>query len=76
MMTEANRIILLSEVLESKLRKERELEYYQKELIRIQERIGHLTADLNLTKIIIDMIEREQVKEIQPQLERQEHDTH
>ena len=37
MMTKENRIILLSEVLESKLRKERELEYYQAELIRIQE---------------------------------------
>jgi len=64
MMTKENRIILLSEVLESKLRKERELEYYQRELIRIQERIGQLSQDLNLTKIIIDMIETETVKTI------------
>jgi hypothetical protein len=64
MMTKENRIILLSEVLESKLRKERELEYYQAELIRIQERIGQLSQDLNLTKIIIDMIETETVKTI------------
>ena len=63
-MTKENRIILLSEVLESKLRKERELEYYQAELIRIQERIGQLSQDLNLTKIIIDMIETETVKTI------------
>lgn len=64
MMTKENRIILLSEVLESKLRKERELEYYQRELARIQERIGMLNQDLNLTKIIIDMIETETVKTI------------
>ena len=64
MMTKENRIILFSEVLESKLRKERELEYYQRELARIQERIGMLNQDLNLTKIIIDMIETETVKTI------------
>ena len=64
MMTKENRIILLSEVLESKLRKERELEYYQRELVRIQERIGMLNQDLNLTKVIIEMIETETVKTI------------
>ena len=64
MMTKENRIILLSEVLESKLRKERELEYYQRELARIQERIGKLNQDLNLTKVIIEMIETETVKTI------------
>jgi len=64
MMTKENRIILLSEVLESKLRKERELEYYQRELTRIQERIGMLNQDLNLTKVIIEMIETETVKTI------------
>ena len=64
MMTKEKRIILLSEVLESKLRKERELEYYQRELVRIQERIGHLHQDLNLTKVIIEMIETETVKTI------------
>lgn len=64
MMTKENRIILLSEVLESKLRKERELEYYQRELARIQERIGMLNQDLNLTKVIIEMIETETVKTI------------
>ena len=64
MMTKENRIILLSEVLESKLRKERELEYYQRELNRIQERIGMLNQDLNLTKVIIEMIEAETVKTI------------
>lgn len=63
-MKHQNRIIHLSEVLESKLRKERELEYYQRELIRIQERIGNLHQDLNLTKVIIEMIETETVKTI------------
>ena len=59
------KIILLSEVLESKIRKEQELEYYQAELVRIQERIGYLSKELDLTKLIIDMIEHEQVKDLQ-----------
>lgn len=63
-MTASGRIILLSEVLESKIRKEQELEYYQKELVRIQERIGYLSKELDLTKLIIDMIEHEQVKDL------------
>ena len=58
------KIILLSEVFESKIRKEQELEYYQKELIKIQERIGYLSKELDLTKLIIDMIEHEKVQEI------------
>ena len=58
------KIILLSEIIESKVRKEQELEYYTKELYRIQERIGYLNKELDLTKLIIDMIEHEQVKDI------------
>ena len=58
------KIILLHEVIESKVRKEKELEYYTQELMRIQERIGYLSKELDLTKLIIDMIEHEQVKDI------------
>ena len=64
MMTNEKKIILLSEILESKVRKEKELEFYTKELYRIQQRIAHLNSDLNLTKLIIEMIETEQVKDI------------
>ncbi len=63
-MISESKIILLSDIIESKVRKEQELEYYQTELIRIQERIGYLSKELNLTKLIIDMIETEQVKDI------------
>lgn len=70
-MTE-RKIILLSEVLESKIRKEQELEYYQKELIKIQERIGYLSKELDLTKLIIDMIEHEKVQEIKTLAKQEE----
>ena len=66
------KIILLSEVLESKIRKEQELEYYQKELIKIQERIGYLSKELDLTKLIIDMIEHEKVQEIKALAKQEE----
>lgn len=58
------KIILLSEIIESKVRKEKELEYYTKELYRIQQRIAHLHTELDLTKLIIDMIETENVVDI------------
>lgn len=69
------KIILLHEVIESKVRKEKELEYYTQELIRIQERIGYLSKELDLTKLIIDMIEHEQVKDIKEyMLEEKQYD--
>jgi len=67
------KIILLHEVIESKVRKEKELEYYTQELIRIQERIGYLSKELDLTKLIIDMIEHEQVKDIKEYMLEEKH---
>lgn len=64
-MTKEQKIILLSEFIETKLRKEQELEYYQKELVRITEKIGFLNKELNLTKLIIDMIDHERVLDIE-----------
>jgi len=59
------KIILLSDIVESKVRKEKELAYYQKELIEITSKIERLNYDLNLTQLIIDMIESDGIKDIQ-----------
>lgn len=62
------RIILISEFLEQKLRKEQELEYYEKELAELQRKIGYLRREVSLTNTIIDMIKTEQVQDFREQL--------
>lgn len=59
------KIILLSDIVESKVRKEKELAYYQNQLIEITSKIESLNYDLNLTQLIIDMIENDGIKDIQ-----------
>ena len=57
-------IILLSDVIESKIRKEQELEYYQKELEKLVEIMGWIRKEIDVTNIIIDIISNETVLEI------------
>jgi len=64
-MTDENgNIILLSDVIESKVIKEKELEFYRDQLADIQRKIAFLETDLNLTKKIITMIETETVVQV------------
>ena len=57
-------IILLQDVLESRERKEKELEYYREKLEEIEQKMYWLKRDLDVTNIIIDMIETETVPKI------------
>ena len=63
-MTKSDKIILLSDVFSSRLRKEQELARYEKELERIQREISYLEFDLNLTNTIITLIEEERVHDL------------
>ena len=45
-------------------RKEKELEYYLKELEELQTKIGYLTREVGLTNQIIDMIKKEQIYDV------------
>ena len=60
-MSEEQRIILISDFIEQKLRKEQELEYYLKELDELQRKIGYLRREVDLTNTIITMIKCEQI---------------
>ncbi len=62
---EKQTIILLSDIIESKVRKEKELAYYQKELIEIQTKISELSNDLSLTQLIINMLEADNITDIE-----------
>lgn len=61
---ENSNIVSLTDVLESKIVKERELEYYYEQLREIQRKIAFLETDLNLTKQIILMIQADCVVKI------------
>jgi uncharacterized protein with HEPN domain len=63
-MSEEGRIIVLTDLIEQKLRKEKEIEFYQKQLLEFQEKIQHLQKDVDLTKLIIDVITSDNVIDI------------
>ena len=73
-MSEEQRIILISDFIEQKLRKEQELEYYLKELEELQRKIGYLRQEVDLTNTIIDMIKGEMVYDIKERMLEQHND--
>lgn len=58
-MSDDNQIILISDVIEQKLRKEKELEFYLDELEKLQQKIFWLRREVDLTETIIEMIKKE-----------------
>lgn len=64
------KIILLSEIIEHKVRKEKELEFYQKELEKLQTQMSYLRREINLTNTIIDIIEGERVLDLREYVEK------
>jgi hypothetical protein len=62
------KLILITDFIEQKLRKEQELEFYMKELAELNRKIGFLRAEVDLTNTIIDMIKREQVYDVKEEM--------
>jgi len=58
---EEKKIILITDVIEQKLRKEKEIEFYMEELERLNQKVFWLKQEVKLTESIIDMIKRESV---------------
>jgi len=63
-MSEEQRIIIISEFIEQKLRKEKELEFYEKELLELQRKIVFLRKEVDLTNTIIDLIKSDNVYDV------------
>ena len=63
-LSEEQKLILITDFIEQKLRKEKELEFYLKELDELQRKIGYLRNEVSLTNTIINMIKGEQVYDI------------
>lgn len=67
-MQQQPKIIMLSDVLETKARKEQELKYYQEQLEKLQQKMFFIQKDIDLTNLIIDLIEKEKVMDIKENL--------
>lgn len=63
-----SKIILLTDVIETKLRKEKELEFYQQELEKLQQKMFFLKKDIEITNLCIQIIEQEKVLDIREQM--------
>lgn len=68
-LTKEQRIIMLTDVIENKVRKEKELEFYEEELKKLQEKMYWLKRDIDVTNIILDMIKNETVIDFKDQAE-------
>jgi hypothetical protein len=64
-----NKIILLTDFIEQKVRKEKELEYYTKELEELEKKMWFIRKDIQLTNLIIKIVEQEKVIDIREYLE-------
>ena len=57
-------IIFITDLIESKLRKEREIEYYEEKLKEIEKKLFFLKKEQNVTETILDIIQNEKVLEL------------
>ena len=60
---------MLSDYIEQKVRKEKELEYYAKELEELQKKMWFIRKEIQLTNLIIEIVEQEKVINIRDYLE-------
>jgi len=60
-MTNESKLVMLTDILEQKVRKERELEFYQAELEKLKEKMYWLQREIDLNNTIIDIIKNDAI---------------
>ena len=66
-MTDEKRIIFITDLIDTRLRKEKEIQYYEEELRKIEEKLFFLRKEQSLTQFIIDIIQNEKVIDLREQ---------
>ena len=61
-MNTERKILTLTDIIEQKVRKEKELEYYQEQLEELMRKMSWVQQEIDLTNTIIDIIEKEKVE--------------
>ena len=69
-MSEKGKIILITDIIEQKVRKERELEFYEQELEKLKEKMFWVKREIDLTNTIIRVIQEETVVDLVDGAER------
>ena len=57
----SDNVVSLSDLIEQRLRKQQEIDFYKETLEQLQKKISILTKEVDITTLIIDMIEKERV---------------
>ena len=68
-------IINLQEVYDIRDRKQRELEYYNRELEKLHVKMGFIRQEINLTHTIIDIIETGKVVDLKEYVEKKRNES-
>lgn len=69
MSEDEKKIILITDLVDQRLRKEQEIDYYEKELRKIEERLAYLYKEKTLTETILSIVQAEKVVDIQEYIE-------
>ena len=62
-------ILSLVDIIEQKLRKEKELAYYEEELKKLEKKMFFLKKEIQMTNFIIDAVRNEKDDQLQKRLE-------
>lgn len=69
-MSEKGKIVLITDIIEQKVRKEQELEFYEQELKKLKEKMFWVKREIDLTNTIIRVIQEETVVDLVDGAER------
>jgi len=62
------KILFITDLIDQRLRKEKEIEYYEKELEEITKKLYNLKKEKDLTELIINIIQSEKVIDVRENL--------
>jgi len=62
-------IILIADLIENKLQKERELEFYESELKKLLVKMSWVRQEIHVTETIIKMIEKDEIPNLLKSIE-------
>ena len=62
------KILFITDLIDQRLRKEKEIEYYEKELQEITNKLFFLKKEKDLTELIINIIQNEKVIDVRENL--------
>lgn len=68
---DGSKIIQIADLIEEKLQKEKELQYYEAELQRLMFKMSMVRQEIQVTETIIKLIENEEIPNLLKEFEKQ-----